>query len=186
MLTQQPHSRVGANNTKKRRRTKCLPQRFYESWIKDNLERFKYPPYIVKSAPRYFVLRFKEVAPEITCRIGKSGTAEVYVRDSSGFYWDIIADFDVVIERDTEGKYFCGLCIRRRYFSSRKEMWERHVFNAMRLWTNKNFGKDRSICLWRIPGAWGAQIIDNREIRQRRRKCVRIFPLLANREGMKT
>ena len=92
MLTQKPHSRVVSKNIKKRRRPKCLAQRFYEFWIKENLERFKHPPYIVRSAPDYFVLRFKGVAPEITCRIGKHGRAEVLVRDSSGVYWDIITD----------------------------------------------------------------------------------------------
>ena len=166
--------------TKKR---KSMPQKFFEGWIKENGKKFKYPPYIFKSHPDYFRLRFSGITPEVSCTIRKDGRAEVFVIDSTGYYWDIITDFDIVIERNSEGKYFCGLCKPqyRTYFASRKEMWEKHVFKEMKIWMNKNFAQDRSICLWRIPRvAWGARIIDNKEIRRQGSECVRIFPLVTD------
>ena len=165
---------------------KSIPQRFFEGWIKENAKKFKYPPYITKSHPDYFTLKFTGITPEISCIIKKNGAAEVFVYDSAGFYWDILVDFDVVVERNPDGRYYCGLCKRRTYYSSRKELWEKHVFKEMKIWTNKHFAKDRSICLWRIPKvAWGARIIDNKDIRRERRKCVKIFPLVMDKDQRK-
>ena len=159
---------------------KSIPQKFFEVWIKKNAKSFKYPPYIAQSHPDYFTLRFSGIVPEITCTIRKNGAAEVFVHDSAGVYWDILVDFDVVEGRNPEGKYFCESCKPRTYYTSRKELWEKHVFKEMKIWTNKNFNRDRSICLWGKPEktSWGARIIDNKDIRRQRNECVKIFPLV--------
>ena len=174
-------------NRPRAKKRKSIPQRFFEAWIKENAKKFKYPPYIAKSHPDYFTLRFTGIAPEISCKIGKNGVAEVFVHDSSGVYWDILGDFDVLVKRNPEGKYFCGLCKPRTYYSSRKELWEKHVFKDMKTWMNKNFNPDHSICLWGKPErtSWGAQIIDNKDIRRQRDECVKIFPLVMDTDQRK-
>ena len=154
-------------------------QRAYESWLKKNARRFRYPPFIAVSRSDYFVLKFTGIAAEISCRIGKNGSAEVLVRDAKGVYWDIIADFDVSLRRDPGRGYYCGLCLRKRYFRSMQALWKREIFRELLHWTNENFRPDRWICLWRIPRrAWGARFIDEKDIENRSSDCLKIFPVV--------
>lgn len=71
----------------------------------------------------------------------------VHVEYPPGELWDIVADFDISPQRTWEGRFFCGLCERPKYYGSEMELWERHSLEPWRKWLNEVATEDYEIRL---------------------------------------
>ena len=158
---------------------KNFVQKTFERWLKRNRSRFKYPPWISKARKHYFVVRFHGLMPEISCRITKSGRAEVFYIDRQGQYWDIITDFDLAPARTPGRGYYCEWCAeKRKYFPTRAALWEEHVFSALLEWIN-DIRPDTRVYLYGSPEEeiWGAELI-NKDDEKRREQYEKAVPLV--------
>ena len=157
---------------------KSFVRKTFDSWLKANAHRFRFAPVIVLSRKHYFALQFSGLASELFLEIRNYGFVEVIIRDTTGRYWDIIADFDISEERNREGKYYCAYCDDPVLYDSRALLWQEQAFEPMLDWINKVSGDDW-ICLWSIldDGIFGARRksgkLDNLP-----EKYLRCFPLV--------
>src|SRR5438552_18802712 len=127
--------RRGANSgSRERHRQTHSPNpsvfRMFELWLRQSRSRFKYRPTLVKTRRDYVTLRFPALAPAILCGIMRHGAAVAI--EHKGETWDHLWDPDVQECRGARG-FYCGLCERahRKYFPSRKLLWEDHCFEPL-------------------------------------------------------
>lgn len=139
---------------------KNFSRKTYDNWIRENHHRFKYSPFILESRKRCFTLGFKGLAPGICVTVCNHGHSELHILTRSGEDWDGLIDFSLAERKTYDGRYYCRLCITPEYYSSRKELWEKHTFEPMLEWINK-LNEDQWIWLWGSEGkgGWGANMI---------------------------
>ncbi len=150
---------------------KNFARKTYDHWIKKNLKRFKYPPYIIESRKDSFTLGFSGVINNITCNIRKNGMGNIYFYDDKDVYWDILFDLDLFDNKNKDGKYYCTECLLPEYYDTRALLWENHIFESMLEWINKlNIGSQ--ICLWGKPfeSSWGAELFNDININKQKKE----------------
>lgn len=109
-----------------------------------------------------FYLKFKGITPQIVLSIHHNANFEVWISDEKGNLWDILTDFDVYAKRDGAGLYYCSLCLEkhREFYSSERELWEKHSLEPMLAWANENLRPDRWACLCKTGGVRWAELIE--------------------------
>ena len=131
---------------------KNFVQKTFNRWLYVNRKHFTHQPRIVLKRKDFFILQFSGIVPEIKCIISqgrKGGTFNIYVEYQNEL-WDIIAEFDVDETRTPDGRYYCHSCLPeyKEQFSSRKELWKKHCFEALLEWTKENFKESHRLCLF--------------------------------------
>jgi hypothetical protein len=138
----------------KRPHTLAEPKNFahllVKHWLKKNANRFLYLPRITEAKKNGFSIKFKGITSQIMLRIYQGWALEVWAFDDKGNWWDILTDFDLDAERDEAGRYYCSLCIEepREFYSSKRELWEKHSMEPALAWANENLRPDRWLCLF--------------------------------------
>lgn len=131
-------------------------------WLKRNANRFLNPPRITDVKKNGFSLKFKGITPQIVLSIHGGWAFNVWVSDDKDNWWDIITDFDLCTEQDDAGRYYCSLCIEepREFFSSKRELWEKHSLEPVLAWANEHLRPDRWLCLFGKPndGTWASLV----------------------------
>jgi len=161
---------------------KSFHRKLYGRWIKRNINRFRFQPWISKSRKDYFIIRFKGLAPEISCFISKSGNAEIRIRCCSGYLDDIVKEFDIFEAKTSDGRYYCNLCKMTNaasYYPDRQSLWINHIFEALLGWIN-SLNTDHIIGLFGNPedGPYGAHLFDETKINQIENCIIRFHTLL--------
>ncbi|MBK1719704.1 hypothetical protein [Thiocystis violacea] len=160
---------------------KNFVRRTYDAWIRHHHHRFRFAPWIAVSWKHCFTLRFAGLAPQLTFQVCRRGSAELFIQDEQGVYWDIIGDFDVMEKRRADGQYVCRWCEGGLAYPSRAALWEAHVFEPMLDWINA-LNANQRVCLYGIPEVtcWGARLVSEHDLEKH--DCVDSFPLLAEED----
>ena len=111
-----------------------------------NIDDFKFKPFISISRKDYFQIQFSDLASELFVNISQRGAVEVCIYDEQTDGWDIIAEFDVGEERNDQGFYYCSYCLEKTYYPDRVKLWQKHSFEPLLKWVN-NIAEDDLICL---------------------------------------
>lgn len=134
----------------------------FKQWLVENGHRFN-----LKYKIRHFHnkesirIYFEDVTPELHCYVyeGNIGTAVTFRKR----FWDILVDFDYVIRRGRNRKYYCRLCTERKYYDTPQELLAEHSFENFLEWVNEHFTPFHLLELRQYPGMTAARIIDTRE-----------------------
>ena len=134
----------------------------FKEWLAKNGHRFnrkcKIRHYNKGTSIRIY---FEDVAPELHCYIyeGNVGTS-VHLK---GRCWDLLEDFDYVMRRGRDRKYYCDLCRKPKYYDTPQELLIEHSFENFLEWVNENFTPFHALELTQCQGMTSARIIDTRE-----------------------
>ena len=159
---------------------KNFVRRTYDAWIRQHHHRFRFAPWIAVSRKHCFTLRFAGLAPQLTFQVCRWGSAELFIQDKQGVYWEILCDFDVMEERRADGQYVCRWCEGGRAYPSRVALWEAHVFEPMLDWINA-LNAHQWVCLYGIPELFrGASLVSEHDLKKN--DCVDSFPLLSQED----
>jgi hypothetical protein len=84
---------------------------------------------------------------------GVMGRNEIWVE--CGSHSDLLTDFDLLERRDSNGRYYCDLCLdeHRKYYACRRELWENESFESMLNWANECFTNAHRLS-FRIGDGW--------------------------------
>lgn len=102
--------------------------------------------------------------------------------DDKHNWWNILTDFDVAAERNSAGRYYCSLCIEahREFYSSKRELWEKHSLETALVWANENLRLDQWLCLFGSRGgsSW-AELVDADKLQECRqaKSFYAVFPV---------
>lgn len=147
-------------------------------WLRQNRRRFRFQPVIVKSGKDSIIqLRLMGISQKIQCVITQH-CADICV-SHKGECWDILVDFGVA-ERKSSAGYYCELCEpdKRELFATREELWERHCFEPILEWLNKNLAESNWIYLFATEGATWAEIKEKDDIKVDSKYLVHAFPVV--------
>lgn len=130
-------------------------------WLQRNEGRFLVKPYIRRIYKESFAVGLNNVE-NISIHFDLSGFVTIPVFFKSECF-DILTDFDISEEREGN-KYFCGQCGSRRYFSSRDELWENHVYEPLLEWVNENIKSGNYLCIYDFEGSTTAKIVKSEDL----------------------
>jgi len=141
-----------------------MPKNFvrktFDRWIARNRRHFKYQPIIVKSRKDFLELKFDGIAPELSWIVAKKGDCMITV-DYNGECRDIVWEADLWERRDSGGLYYCDGCLPeyRKFYPSRRELWEEHCFKAMMEWADGTFIGSNRLYICGVEGSYTAAYI---------------------------
>ena len=134
----------------------------FKKWLAENGHRFN-RKYKIRNYDKgeSIHIYFEDVTPELHCYVseGNVGTS-VHFR---GRIWDFLEDFDYAIRRGRNRKYYCGMCLERKYYDTPQELLFEHSFENFLEWVNENFTPFHALELTQCQGMTSARIIDTRE-----------------------
>jgi hypothetical protein len=134
----------------------------FKEWLAKNGHRFnrkcKIRHYNKGTSIRIY---FEDVTQELHCYIyeGNVGTS-VHLKERC---WDLLEDFDYVMRRGRNRKYYCDLCREPKYYDTPQELLIEHSFENFLQWVNENFTPFHALELTQCKGMTSARIIDTRE-----------------------
>ncbi len=134
----------------------------FKEWLAKNGHRFNRKYKIRHYRKRDFIsIHFENVTPELHCYVyeGNVGTAIHF----KGRCWDLLEDFDYVMMRGRNRKYYCYLCPKRKYYDTPQELLFEHSFENFLEWVNENFTPLHVLELTQCRGMTSARIINTRE-----------------------
>jgi hypothetical protein len=119
--------------------------RYFNSWLKKNNHRFKYPLQVVeKSGPgdeySYIKLKYKGIISDIYVKVMDNCIqVQVNYRESR---FDTICDFEIEVEKLNPGEYGCTLCKeydkeRFQTYKTARELLAAHVYEDLLDWSNR-------------------------------------------------
>jgi len=129
----------------------------FKQWLEKSSCRFSNRPILFHEGKECLDFRSDRVTSELSFTICEIGTAEIRVIYQDE-WWDIIAEFDVWEQDAPSGQYYCEGCKEKKLFSSRRALWEEHIFEPFLDWANKNFITSNWLCIFEIGGARWASI----------------------------
>lgn len=133
----------------------------FKNWLAENGHRFN-RKYKIRHYEKGDFLRiyFEDVTTELHCYVyeGNIGTA-VYFK---GRCWDLLQDFDYVMMRGKNRKYYCDLCMERKYYDTPQELLIDHSFENFLEWVNEQFTPFHALELTQCQGMTSGRIIDTR------------------------
>ena len=134
----------------------------FKQWLAENGHRFNLR-YKIRNYDKGESLRiyFEDVTPELHCYVyeGNVGTSVHF----KGQCWDLLEDFDYVMMRGRNRKYYCDLCTKRKYYDTPQELVFEHSFENFLEWVNEKFTPFHVLELTQCKGMTSARIIDTRE-----------------------
>lgn len=150
-----------------------------QNWLRINKGRFRYPPRLIKLSRGRARLSFKTLAPEIHFDVtAQGGTIAV---ECKGRCWDLLGDYDLDERRNARG-FYCGLCLpgHRKYYRSRRLLWETHCFETLLQQIN---GFNESDCMFLFTKGGGSTWVELGSIsqmksRQREEYLAYAFPVV--------
>jgi len=173
--------------------TKTLAEHF-ALWLAENRSRFPVKVVAYRKSAEGATYRFVG-APRLRLRVG-AYQVEIWAafrRD----WWDILVEFDVFLERASNGTYYCKECERYRveydpaaiveYFPDPMSLYVKHSFEPCLDWCQEKLRNDRLLVLHGGDGVNTAYIMTKRELRERRERRsgpsseVLVTPVLARR-----
>jgi hypothetical protein len=118
---------------------KNFSQKTFDYWLKHNRRHFHYPPQLLRHFRDRSIYLFHGTNPAIQLYINSRGSVEIWI-NYKGFFWDIIADFDVYERRTPAGTYFCDLCDKdgQIFYPTRQDLWINHSFKPLLEWALEN------------------------------------------------
>ncbi len=132
-------------------------------WLKQNVHRFLNRPRITGKKKHGFDLKFSGITKQLVVNIHHGWAFEIWVSDDQNNCWDILTEFDLAVEQDDAGRYYCELCVEehREFYSSAREIWEKHSLEPLLEWANENLRPNRWLCLFGQPAdsTW-ARLVD--------------------------
>ena len=134
----------------------------FKEWLADNGHRFNLKYKIRHYHKRnYISIYFEDVIPELHCYVyeGNVGTSVHF----KGICWDLLEDFDYFMMRGRNRKYYCDLCLERKYYNTPQELLHEHSFENFLKWVNEKFTPFHALELSGCKGMTSARIIDTRE-----------------------
>lgn len=165
---------------------KSFIQKVFGRWLSRNRPHFRFQPIIVKVRRKHLRLRFAGISQKVSCTITKSGV--VVSVSHHGEFWDIVADFDAVLERRSPEGYYCDLCMpqERRFFATREELLTRHSFDALLEWVNEELSESAWVYLFATKGATWVEIKEKGDIKVDTKYLVHAFPVVERMSNIKT
>jgi len=134
----------------------------FKEWLAENGHRFNRKYKIRHYPKREFVsIHFEDVTPELHCYVyeGNVGTMVLF----KGRCWDLLEDFDYVMSRGKNRKYYCCLCTKRKYYDTPQEFLIEHSFEKFLEWVNEHFTPFHRLELTQCQGMTSVRIIDTRK-----------------------
>lgn len=153
-------------------------QKTFGRWLSSNRSRFRFQPIIAKKGKGSIIdMRFMGISQKIGCVITRH-YAGIYV-NHHGECWDILTSF-VVEARKSSAGYYCEGCEpdKREFFATREELWERHCFEPLLKWVNKNLDESRWVCLFATKDTTWARIKEKNDIKVDSEYFVHAFPVV--------
>jgi len=106
--------------------------------------------------------------------------------DYNGECWDIIWETDVWERCNSRGLYYCDGCLpeHKKFYPSRKELWEEHCFKAILEWADETFNESNLLYICGEEGSYtAAQIKPESEMKnmESREDLLTALPVLQSR-----
>ncbi|MBV5330549.1 MAG: hypothetical protein JZU65_23455 [Chlorobium sp.] len=143
----------------------------FKEWLKTNRKRCSHPPFITRITKNGFSLSFSGIDPRICCYVSKSGMVSVSVK-YDGECCDIIAEFDVIPNKDQRGKYFCYLCRiedqSSQSYPSRSELVIIHTWEPLLEWISTKLSPSMWVCVYGTDGYSEAKLKEKLEVEHER------------------
>jgi len=134
----------------------------FKQWLAENGHRFN-RKYKIRHYAKTESIRiyFEDVTPELHCYVyeGNVGTSVHF----KGQCWDLLEDFDYVMMRSKNLKYYCHLCTKRKYYNTPQALLFEHSFENFLEWVNEKFTPFHVLELTHCKGMTSARIRDTRE-----------------------
>ena len=132
---------------------------FTEGWLARNYKRFRHSLLLIRREHGHLDYSFKGASNLFLCTFQDDGAINIVIQ-FRGEVWDILADFDVMTDRDSSQRYYCRLCEigARKYHSSRELLWSRHSLEPLRAWTNRNLRSKMRLCLYKHNSSTWARL----------------------------
>lgn len=138
----------------------------FREWFAENKHRFNQ-----KCRIRYYKNReynhveidFVNVAQEIRCWVNEGSVLEIAARHE-GKIVDFIIDLECLVCRGENRKYFCGFCLKRKYYNTPKELVIEHTYENFLEWANEKFTTDHVLKLEYYVNWGGSKIITKQEL----------------------
>jgi len=129
------------------------------NWLAEHRYDFSFKPEVVKKRQNSIILAFRGISRHLTCKIDNSGSVEIRVVFRK-ITWDLLADFDVSIVKDSVDDFHCGICGAKRgkSYSSKKELVEKHCLIPFQKWVNLNLKGNKSILIFGSKGNTAAKL----------------------------
>jgi hypothetical protein len=71
--------------------------------------------------------------------------------------FDTLVDFDIAVERDADGRYYCQWCADNGHaerYGSRTALFEAHTFEPFLEWCRDVLREETVLVMERVPGRW--------------------------------
>lgn len=115
---------------------KTFVRKTFDAWLEENIDHFKFKPYIWESRKRYFCLRFDGLDPCFYVLITKNGNVEGRIVNKHDELRDIISEFDLYQNKTDDGMYYSCLALNPTFYPDRRSLWRKHAFDEMLSWIN--------------------------------------------------
>ena len=161
----------------------------FMEWFKDNKHRFNEKcriRYYKSGEYKHVEIDFENVIPEVRCWVNERFTLEI-ASYHKGELLDFIHDLECSIRRGKDRKYYCGYCLKPKYYNTPKELVIEHTFEEFLEWANKKFNTDHVLKLGYYLGGWQEgkiiskkKLLDNpiKEKEQTGANVVLIIPMI--------
>jgi len=137
----------------------------FMKWLPNNSQCFHNKPCNIRRNNNSVTFNLTGITKKLQWRVSESG-AELWVLhqlpNHKGIFWDMLIDFDVNVARSTSCQYYCSICDcylktenKRQYYPTKLVLWEKHCFENILNWCNKQLTPDKLLIL-RGPTASGS------------------------------
>lgn len=125
---------------------KNFSRKAFDSWLARHEKEFRFKPFISVSRKDYFKLQFSGLVSALSVHISNRGAFEVLIDDVETGGFDIVTEFDVLAEKNSQGLYSCWYCLEKTYYPDRATLWQKHSFEPLLQWIN-GITADDVICM---------------------------------------
>jgi len=166
---------------------------FFLRWVNRNKPLFSHIPYLLGQGDGYFNVGFRGVSEHISCHFSEYGAIDMcaYYRKT---HWDILATFDLFEEQTPEGRWVCRDCRDSPdrdeteplvEYKDREELWIKHSFEPLAVWTRGSFIPAAMLCLFRYPGCTWALVAQGARLKkaEKRRGFFKKLPVVTAGKG---
>lgn len=133
-------------------------QRAFYQWLMESGEAFAIPVAVCRRRARYLECRLAGISNAL--KITLTSFDLVVAAEMDGECWDLLASFDAVPKKISEG-YECTLCDpeTRPSYPSREAIWREEIFEPFRNWVNDKLAHSEWVAFYQISdGATWAKI----------------------------
>ena len=134
----------------------------FHIWLIANRHKFTFVPILVRNSKSGTEYKFKNVTSRLKLWIDKTQFMITFGK------YDILVDFDVILDKSKKGKYFCRLCkTPRKYYSNPLLLIERHCFLPLVEWINSNLKVQNVAIVTGKLNSWSAVKLLNKSAAKR-------------------